>query len=59
MQQLAKHVALVSGSVKAGDTVVTDGLYGLTPGARVAVQQPAQAATPLRSSQAGRLGISP
>ncbi len=66
VQQLVRGAALVSSGLQAGEQVVTDGQYGLTPGARVAVQHAAtqqasngQASTPLRSNQAGRLGISP
>ncbi len=62
--QVVHGTALVTG-VKAGEQVVTDGQYGLTPGTHVAVQQPtprssaAAAPQPLRSNQPNRLGISP
>ncbi len=64
VMQVVHGTALVTG-VKAGDQVVSDGQYGLTPRAHVVVQQPvpkgsaAAAPQPLRSNQTNRLGISP
>ncbi len=63
VRQVVHGIGLVTG-LNAGDRVVTNGQYGLTDGASVAVQEPgpgttAAAGTPLRSNQAGRLGISP
>jgi hypothetical protein len=57
---------LVSSGLNAGEQVVIDGQYGLTPGARIAVQpsgsqhegnQPLTG--PMRSAQTNRLGIAP
>ena len=62
VRQIVRGTSLVTG-LNAGDKVVTNGQYGLTGGASVAVQDPAGAAaasaTSLRNNQAGRLGISP
>lgn len=60
VKQVIHGASLVTG-LNAGGRVVTNGQYGLTDGAQVAVQEPKPngAATPLRSNQAGRLGISP
>lgn len=62
VRQVVHGTGLLAG-VKAGQTVVTNGQYGLTKGTRVAVQEPGPdtdaPAIPLRSNQAGRLGISP
>lgn len=55
--------ALIASGLQAGQQVVTDGQYGLTSGAHVAVQQPSQQASAggpeLRRNGANRLGISP
>ncbi len=66
VRQQIRGQALVSSGLKAGDQVVTDGQYGLTSGAHVAVQQPSSqpaargtSAPPLHTNQPGRLGISP
>ena len=63
VKQVIHGTSLITG-LNAGERVVTNGQYGLTDGAPVAVQEPrpgaaAAAGTPLRSNQAGRLGISP
>ena len=63
VKQVIHGTSLVTG-LNAGERVVTNGQYGLTEGTSVAVQEPkangaTAAATPLRSNQAGRLGISP
>ena len=64
-QQLRGQV-LVSSGLRAGEQVVTDGQYELTPGAHVSVQAPSKLAsaeaggTPaLRRNQPDQLGISP
>ena len=64
-QQLRGQV-LVSSGLRAGEQVVTDGQYGLTPGAHVSVQALSQLASAeaggapaLRTNQTGQLGISP
>jgi multidrug efflux system membrane fusion protein len=60
-QQLRGQVLVASG-LSAGEQVVTNGQYGLTPGAHVSIQSPSQTQarlTPLRTDQPGRLGISP
>jgi membrane fusion protein, multidrug efflux system len=63
-QQLINGISLLTG-LKAGERVVTNGQYGLTDGAAVAVQESKSSdaadgsAAKLRSNQAGRLGISP
>ena len=62
VRQIARGEVLVSQGLQAGQTVVTDGQYGLSDGAHVTVQQAgvAQAdATPLRRNGANRLGIAP
>ena len=61
IRQQMRGQALVSSGLSAGEQVVIDGQYGLTPGAQVSVQQPSRqaAATPLRTNQPGRLGIAP
>jgi multidrug efflux system membrane fusion protein len=64
-QQLRGQV-LVSSGLRAGEQVVTDGQYGLTPGAHVTVQSPSKptsadagAAPALRTNPPDRLGIAP
>jgi membrane fusion protein, multidrug efflux system len=64
-QQLRGQV-LVSSGLSAGERVVTDGQYGLTSGAHVKIQNPAEQAYAVREQspefrtiQSGRLGISP
>ena len=68
LRQQLHGQALVTEGLAAGDQVVTEGQYGLSQGAKVAVQQPAssqhadnssQPGAPLRSNQPGRLGIQP
>ena len=64
VQQVIHGTSLVTG-LSAGEKVVTDGQYGLTDGATVAVQDATASgaapafSTPLRSNQADRLGILP
>jgi membrane fusion protein, multidrug efflux system len=64
-QQLRGQV-LVSSGLRAGEQVVTDGQYGLTPGAHVSVQAPSKltsaeagGAPALRTNPPDQLGISP
>lgn len=65
VQQSAHGRILVSSGLGAGEQVVTDGQYGLAPGAHVAVQkggaQPDadSMAQVLHNNQTGRLGIMP
>jgi membrane fusion protein, multidrug efflux system len=49
---------LVTQGLAAGETVVTDGQYGLSDGARVAVES-GGASSPLRNAQTTMLGIQP
>jgi membrane fusion protein, multidrug efflux system len=56
--QLVDGQALVTSGLKAGETVVTDGQYGLTPGAPVAVQT-GTPVNPLQNAQTEMLGIQP
>lgn len=56
--QMVDGKALVTSGLKAGETVVTDGQYGLTPGAAVAVQT-GVASTPLQNADTEVLGIQP
>lgn len=61
VRQILRGTALIASGVAAGESVVTDGQYGLTDGAQVHVQNgpPPANAAPLRTNQPGRLGISP
>ncbi len=56
--QMVDGQTLVTSGLSAGETVVTDGQYGLTPGAPVAIQTSA-AANPLQNAQTQMLGIQP
>jgi multidrug efflux system membrane fusion protein len=56
--QMVNGQALVTSGLIAGETVVTDGQYELTPGAPVAVQT-SDAANPLQNAQTQMLGIQP
>jgi multidrug efflux system membrane fusion protein len=56
--QMVNGQALVTAGLTASETVVTDGQYGLTPGAPVLVQTKA-AANPLQNAQTQMLGIQP
>ncbi|HTI00594.1 MAG TPA: efflux RND transporter periplasmic adaptor subunit [Acidisoma sp.] len=56
--QIQQGRALVTAGLHAGETVVTDGQYGLTPGATVAVQA-SNPTTPLQNAQTEMLGIQP
>jgi multidrug efflux system membrane fusion protein len=49
---------LISSGLTAGETVVTDGQYGLAPGAKVSVQTN-DSGTPLQNAQTDMLGIQP
>ena len=62
VRQIARGAVLVSQGLQAGQSVVTDGQYGLSDGAYVTVQQAGAAqadAPPLRRNGANRLGIAP
>ena len=56
--QMVDGRALISSGLTAGETVVTDGQYGLTAGAKVAVQ-PSTSGDPLQNAQTEMLGIQP
>ena len=56
--QMVNGQALVTSGLTEGETVVTDGQYGLTPGAPVAIQT-SDAANPLQNAQTQMLGIQP
>jgi multidrug efflux system membrane fusion protein len=65
VEQSTHGQVLVSSGLSAGEQVVIDGQYGLTPGARIAAvsggQQGGnqQLAGPMRSAETNRLGIAP
>jgi multidrug efflux system membrane fusion protein len=59
--QLTRGTALVTAGLHPGQQVVTDGQYGLQPGARVVEQRPDGDAgsAPLKNAQTNLLGIQP
>jgi membrane fusion protein, multidrug efflux system len=58
--QMVDGKALIASGLKAGESVVSDGQYGLTPGARVSIQpSSADATSPLQNAQTQMLGIQP
>lgn len=65
VQQSLLGQVLVSSGLSAGEQVVTNGQYGLVPGAHVAVQpaetqqENAPAVQPMRNTQTHRLGFKP
>lgn len=66
VEQSVRGQALISSGLTVGEQVVTNGQYGLTPGAHVAVQpsetpqdNSGQPGRPMRNNQNIRLGISP
>ncbi len=66
VQQSQHGQVLVSSGLTPGDRIVTDGQYGLTSGAHVAIQRSGarqasgeQSAPPLHNAQTDRLGIVP
>jgi membrane fusion protein, multidrug efflux system len=66
LSQQMNGQALVASGLKPGEMVVTDGQYGLTPGAHVTIQTPQSEnvasgsnVPPLRRSPPNRLGIEP
>ena len=56
--QMENGRALISAGLTAGETVVTDGQYGLAPGMQVAIQ-PTGSDTALQNAQTDMLGIQP
>lgn len=56
--QMVNGQALVTSGLTKGETVVTDGQYGLTPGAPVAIAS-SDAGNPLQNAQTQMLGIQP
>jgi multidrug efflux system membrane fusion protein len=59
--QMTRGTALIDAGLTAGDTVVTDGQYGLKPGDHVALRSPndPQNAATLKNAQTDTLGIAP
>lgn len=58
--QMVRGTALVTSGLSVGQTVVSDGQYGLRPGDKVAVRSPGDTAdTPLMNGQTDTLGIQP
>jgi membrane fusion protein, multidrug efflux system len=49
---------LISSGLTAGETVVTDGQYGLAPGTKVSIQA-SSSDNPLQDAQTETLGIQP
>jgi multidrug efflux system membrane fusion protein len=49
----ARDVSVIAEGVKPGETVVVDGQFRLTPGARVMIKPPAGAAPVARAADAG------
>jgi multidrug efflux system membrane fusion protein len=58
VSQTVNGRVLISSGLTAGETVVTDGQYGLAPGAKVSVQTN-DSGTPLQNAQTDMLGIQP
>ncbi len=56
--QMVDGQALISSGLTAGETVVTDGQYGLMQGAKVSIQ-PSTSSDPLQNAQTEMLGIQP
>jgi membrane fusion protein, multidrug efflux system len=56
--QMVDGRALITSGLSAGETVVTDGQYGLTPGTKVSIQ-PGSSNNPLQNAQTETLGIQP
>lgn len=58
--QMVRGTALVTSGLAAGQTVVSDGQYGLQPGDTVAARSPADTTgSPLMNAQTDTLGIQP
>jgi len=58
--QMVRGTALVISGLTAGETVVSDGQYGLRPGDKVAPRSPADTTdAPLMNAQTDTLGIQP
>jgi multidrug efflux system membrane fusion protein len=58
--QSVRGTALVTSGLAAGQTVISDGQYGLRPGDAVAARSPADATdAPLMNAQTDQLGIQP
>ncbi|MGL4962967.1 MAG: efflux RND transporter periplasmic adaptor subunit [Inquilinus sp.] len=58
--QMVRGTALVTSGLTAGQTVVSDGQYGLQPGDTVAARSPADTTgSPLMNAQTDTLGIQP
>ncbi|MGF6229643.1 multidrug efflux system membrane fusion protein [Inquilinus ginsengisoli] len=58
--QMVRGTALVTAGLTAGQTVVSDGQYGLQPGDTVAARSPADTKdAPLMNAQTDQLGIQP
>lgn len=58
VSQMVNGQVLISSGLTAGDTVVTDGQYGLAPGMKVSIQA-TSSGNPLQNAQTDMLGIQP
>jgi membrane fusion protein, multidrug efflux system len=58
VSQMVNGLMLISSGLTAGETVVTDGQYGLAPGTKVSIQD-SSSDSPLQDAQTETLGIQP
>jgi membrane fusion protein, multidrug efflux system len=58
VSQIVDGRALITSGLSAGETVVTDGQYGLMPGTKVSIQS-SSSNNPLQNAQTEMLGIQP